>query len=55
MLNKKPLTVSIRFKDSERDWLEKEAYNNGRTVSGEVRFRLRKQREQEQAQQESRQ
>lgn len=45
----KGATIAVRFTQKERDWLEKEAYDNGRTLSGEVRFRLRKQREQENA------
>lgn len=48
--------TAVRFTKDERKWIESEARSNGRTMSGEVRFRLRKQREQEQSsQQESQQ
>lgn len=49
------LVTAVRFTRKEREWLEIEASNNGRTLSGEVRFRLRKQREHEQSQQETKQ
>lgn len=47
--------TAVRFTKDERKWIESEAKSNGRTMSSEVRFRLRKQREQEQSQQESKQ
>lgn len=48
-VKKKSSNVAVRLTNAEKDWLEKEAYQNGRTISGEVRFRLRKQREVENA------
>lgn len=53
MNDDKAVTIAVRFTQNERNWLEKEAYENGRTLSGEVRFRLRKLREQENARQET--
>lgn len=52
-MKQKKVPTIIRFTEDERDWLDKKAENSGRTLSGQVRVWLKKEKEQENAKQES--